>query len=541
MSIYLGLDSSTQSLTAVAIRVDAGRREVVFERSLKFDEALPEYGTRHGVLPGRDPLVAVSPPAMWADALDRMLGILASERPFDVADIAAIAGSGQQHGSVYVNADAAPRWGALDPARPLAAQLDGTFSRAVSPIWMDASTAAQCAQITAAMGGAATLAKVTGSRAFERFTGPQIRKFLQEDPEGFARTSRVHLVSSFMASLLAGRHAPIDPGDGAGMNLMDLASSSWSGAAAQATGAGVLERLPAIAPSWTVVGPLSGYWQARYGLPAAKVVAWSGDNPCSLVGTGLVRAGRVAVSLGTSDTLFGYMPEPLVDASGTGHVFGAPIGGFMGITVFRNGSLARERVKDELGLDWAGFSAALRATRPGNGGAVMLPWFETEITPPVLTPGVRTYGLPEGDASARVRAVVEGQVVAMARHSKWMGVTIDTIYATGGASANRDLLQVIADVFGADVYQFQVGNSAGLGAALRAYHADVVDGGREITWDAVIDGFAAPVVESRVSPRAELGPLYAALASVHEACEAHAVRGGADPASRLEEFRQQFA
>jgi hypothetical protein len=171
-------------------------------------------------------------------------------------------------------------------------------------------------------------------------------------------------------------------------------------------------------------------------------------------------------------------------------VFGAPIGGFMGITVFRNGSLARERVRDELGLDWRGFSAALRASRPGNGGAIMLPWFESEITPAVLTPGVRTFGVPAGDGPARVRAVVEGQMIAMARHSKWMGVTVDTIHATGGASANRDLLQVMADVFGAEVFQFEVGNSASLGAALRAFHADGADQGHAVPWEDVVRGFA---------------------------------------------------
>ena len=49
-----------------------------------------------------------------------------------------------------------------------------------------------------------------------------------------------------------------------------------------------------------------------------------------------------------------------------------------------------------------------------------------------------------------------------------MRVEVDTIHATGGASANREILQVMADVFDADVYQFEVGNSACLGAALRA-------------------------------------------------------------------------
>ena len=62
--------------------------------------------------------------------------------------------------------------------------------------------------------------------------------------------------------------------------------------------------------------------------------------------------------------------------------------------------------------------------------------------------------------------------MALALHSRWMGVKVTTIHATGGAAANRDILQVMADVFGADVYQFEVGNSACLGAALRAFQAD---------------------------------------------------------------------
>ena len=103
-----------------------------------------------------------------------------------------------------------------------------------------------------------------------------------------------------------------------------------------------------VRPAWTIAGTLSPYWQQRHGFPPARVVAWSGDNPCSLIGTGLVREGRVAVSLGTSDVIFGLMEEPRVDSTGTGHVFGAPTGAFMGLTVFKNGSLARERVRDAL-------------------------------------------------------------------------------------------------------------------------------------------------------------------------------------------------
>ena len=41
MPLYLGLDSSTQSLSAIVVEVDAGVRRVVFEDSLAFDQDFP--------------------------------------------------------------------------------------------------------------------------------------------------------------------------------------------------------------------------------------------------------------------------------------------------------------------------------------------------------------------------------------------------------------------------------------------------------------------------------------------------------------------
>ena len=57
-TLYLGLDCSTQSLSAVVLEASGGRHRVVLERSLAFDDALPHYGTRHGVLPAADPAIA---------------------------------------------------------------------------------------------------------------------------------------------------------------------------------------------------------------------------------------------------------------------------------------------------------------------------------------------------------------------------------------------------------------------------------------------------------------------------------------------------
>jgi len=214
----------------------------------------------------------------------------------------------------------------------------------------------------------------------------------------------------------------------------------------------------------------------------------------------LVTMGRMAISLGTSDTAFGLIASSVPSDEGVGHIFGAPTGGLMGLTCFQNGSLARERVRDAYGLDWEGFSDALRRTPAGNGRALMLPWFESEITPDIPTAGVHRLGLPSDDAARNVRGVVEAQMMAMANHSRWMDVDVDVIHATGGASTNRDILQIMADVFGAEVYRFAVSNSACLGAALRAWHARARDAGRELEWTEIVRGVAEPIAASRIAP-----------------------------------------
>jgi len=499
VNIYLGLDSSTQSLSAVLIEVEGGRARAVWEHSLNFDACFPEFGTTKGVLPTDDPLVRVSSPLMWVAALDVMMGLVARSG-VDLSRLCAISGSAQQHGSVYLKAD-------------------GTLARDVAPIWMDSSTRDECLEITAALGGDDVLALRTGSRAFERFTGPQIRKFYETEPHAYAQTARIHLVSSYLASHLIGREAPLDPGDASGMNLMDLATQTWWPDAVAATAPGLATRLPRIVPSDSVIGVLAPEWRTRFGLPDVRVVAWTGDNSSSLVGTGLVEGGSRVMSLGTSDTICALMPGPAAGTSGQGHIFGAPTGDFMGITVFKNGSLARERVRDSFGLDWARFSEALRSTPPGNRGRVMFPWFDPEITPDVPVPGVHRVGLDADDMAGNVRAVVEGQMMSMANHSTWMGPDVRVIHATGGASANRDVLRIIADVFDAEVYQFKVGNSACLGAALRAWHADAAASGEPISWADTVRDLASPVPASCVRPDPAAVRIYADLRQRYAATE----------------------
>ena len=488
MPLYAGFDCSTQSLSVVVI--DSDSHSVVYRDSLAFDEPW---------LRSADQSVVHAAPTTWTAALEEVFDRLT--RQIDCRALAALSGSAQQHGSVYCGA------------------TPDVLTRETSPIWMDTSTARECDEIEAALGGPAAVAQLTGSRAFPRFTGPQIRKFAREQPEAYVRTARIHLVSSYLASVLVGSHMAVDHADASGMNLMDIRRRQWSSAAVGATAADLGAKLPDLVPSASVIGTLSTRWQHRFHMPAVAIVAWSGDNPCSLVGTGLLKEGQLAISLGTSDTIFGPMREPRISANGIGHVFVSPFGDYMGITVFRNGSLARERIRNQAGMNWAEFSAALRRTAPGNGGAMMLPWFEPEITPHVPRGSARAFGLDAASPAQVVRAVVEGQVMALARHSEWMGVTPQQIYATGGAAENRDILQVIADVFNADVYQFESTDAAAIGAAIRAFQAHA-----KIPWPEAIERFVAPVGGSRIAPAPAHVEIYRRLRPAYALREAAALQ-----------------
>ena len=507
MALYLGLDCSTQSLTAIVIEIEGDTRRIVFNSSLNFDRDFSEYGTTGGVIRGTEEGEVYAPPAMWADALDRMLARIARKAEIDVENIRAIAGSAQQHGSVYLNRRAADVWRGVDPLQPLAPQLHGMFSRDRSPVWMDATTAVQCREIDAALGGPDRTKALTGSPACERFTGPQIRRFFQQQPDAYHATARVHLVSSFLASLLTGGDAPIDPGDGSGMNLMDLAHNRWSPEALDATAPDLRRRLPPLAQTWELVGRLAPYWQQRYTFPATAVLAWTGDNPSSLIGTGVIHDRVVAVSLGTSDTVLALTKEPAGQSS---HVFRSPTGDFMNLVCFRNGSLARESMRMEYGLDWTAASELLRQS-PGNDGWLMLPWLEIESTPRIAHAGLRRFGFDRADAGRNVRGLIEGQMMAIANHAAAVSARIDRVIATGGAAVNRDILQVMANVFGVDVYRLDVENSAALGAALRAYHADRLAAGEPVSWKTVVSGFTEPQPGHRVAPNPKHVAMYAEL------------------------------
>jgi xylulokinase len=144
----LGLDLSTQSLTFCLF---------------------PE-GTK-GAVSLIEPPSSQYPVKSYLKALDTLLKSLPNP-----SNIKAIGGAAQQHGSIYFSKNAEEVLKNLDPEIPLEEQIENALQISNATTWMDSSSTKQCHEIEVYIGGPHKLAGKTGSRAWERFTGPQIRK-----------------------------------------------------------------------------------------------------------------------------------------------------------------------------------------------------------------------------------------------------------------------------------------------------------------------------------------------------------------------------
>lgn len=83
----------------------------------------------------------------------------------------------------------------LDPTKSMASQITSeAFTIPTSPNWQDSSTTKECREMEEAIGGEEAMARRTGSRAHERFTGPQILKLRRENPEVYEKTETIRWV-----------------------------------------------------------------------------------------------------------------------------------------------------------------------------------------------------------------------------------------------------------------------------------------------------------------------------------------------------------
>ncbi|KAI8337471.1 hypothetical protein BC941DRAFT_334879, partial [Chlamydoabsidia padenii] len=485
MKYYLGLDLSTQQLKCTLIDQT---HTIVFEDAVNFGRDLPHYNTQNGTIShGND--VVTSPTLMWVEAMDMLLNRLA-ETSY-ISNIVAISGAGQQHGSVYWSEQGTQQLQQLDSTRTLKDQLDHAFSIDQSPIWQDSSTSKQCRELEASVGGPEALARLTGSKAYERFTGNQIAKIYQNNKQQYDETKWITLVSSFMATLLLGTLGPMDAAEASGTNMMDIRSHQWIDSLVEKCGGPDLRHKLSLQPvEATPLAPISSYYVKRYGFnPECQVMPFTGDNSATLVSMNL-QLGDCVVSLGTSDTLLVSLKqaEPTTES----HLMAHPTdsSAYMGMLCYKNGSLTRQHFRDIYAQgSWEIFGNLLGQTPLTSRYMGFYYWMQ-EIIP--FAKGIYRFDqgkLLDGDftinnnnnisvAGVNIRCMIESQFLSMrTRLERMMAGNnggLQRILATGGASANHTLLQVLSNVFGVPIYKQKEGsNSASLGGALLAKYGTI--------------------------------------------------------------------
>jgi xylulokinase len=145
-----------------------------------------------------------------------------------------------------------------------------------------------------------------------------------------------------------------------------------------------------------------------------------------------------------------------------------------------------------------------------------------------LNPGIHRFS-SEGRAVARfapeteARAVLEGQFLSMRVHGAHIGLQPASILATGGASNDRGVLRVMADVFGTPVFTGKQANSAAVGAAYRALHGWTCGQQRRFVPFADVVS-AAPPFTLAMEPDQEAHRVYTALLDRYTQLEQQVIR-----------------
>jgi xylulokinase len=214
-----------------------------------------------------------------------------------------------------------------------------------------------------------------------------------------------------------------------------------------------------------------------FGLPATvKVAVGGGDNMMAAIGTGCVVPGRLAMSLGTSGTLFAYSDSPVVDPDGAWAAFCSSTGGWLPLICTMNCTVVTEQVADAFDFSTRFGDGHLRTTPPGADGLVMLPFLNGERTPDLphgkgVLAGLDTTNMTPAHL---YRAAMEGATYSLKYgYDAFVraGMQFDRIVLTGGGSNSAAWRQLVADVFGLPVDVPTQSEGAAFGAALQALWA----------------------------------------------------------------------
>lgn len=496
--LALGLDSSTQSLTAVVVDIDS--RKVVYEKSLDYrsDRRLSKFElTEDYILPPKEPGEATQPVAMYFASLDAIFTDIKNEFTncgLNLTDIAVINTSGQQHGHSLFKKDSQKFFEQLkSPNSPtdknLVDILQDSLSLPFARIWKTSNTAELADKVRKRLGGKEQIIKLTGSNAPWRFSAFGIMKTAQEYPKQYNNTLIIHQISSIIPAILTGNiNIPLDYGNACGTSLMNYIQRQWSPEIIKAAAKDLLsdesalaDKLPQLASGKTLIGTITHYFVQKYGFDSNCAIGiGSGDNPQAKVlvagsmlslGSGFVNMvetdGRTFDLRGFTNAMYDAFDRPLIFGCRT------------------NGALTWDRVRALHGIekkDYQPGEKALINTPAGNNDRMFLWHPNNESFPISASFGPARIGYDQPDFATDYVGIIESILCSMYINSRYFMAPSDTLYVAGGSTSSQEIMKRIAAIWNRNVVPIENGGSA-LGAAVSGAYSLLLSQGQTLDPD----------------------------------------------------------
>ena len=474
-TLLLGIDSGTQSTKALV--VDAQRGKVLGAASAAYD-----------LIPNLPPGAKEQHPREWIAATRKAVTGALKQARASASEVVAIGVSGQQHG--FVPLDKAGE--VIRPAK----------------LWCDTATAAECEEITAALGGAKKTIKTLGNAVLPGFTASKILWLKKHEPKNFAKLATVLLPHDYLNFWLTGERV-MEFGDASGTALLDVRKRKWAKPALEAIDSDLAGKLPRLISSDQPAGKLQDSTAHALGLnPGVLVSAGGGDNMMGAIGTGNTRPGLVTASFGTSGTIYACADKPVVDPQGEIAAFCDSTNRWLPLLCTMNVTVATEMMRQDFGYTHEQFEQKAASVPPGAEGLLLLPYLEGERTPNVpdgtgVMIGINTKTFR---ASNYCRAAMEGVTLGMnygLRRLAELGVKTKQIRATGGGAKSKLWRQIMADVFNAEVVTLKVSEGAAYGAALQALWCWRLQKGDKVKIEDITDEFVTLNTAETATPKKE--------------------------------------
>ena len=390
-------------------------------------------------------------PEDWWQAV--RAGIPELLKGFDASRVRGIGAGGQMHGLVTLD------------------ENDRVIRPAI--LWNDGRTQKQVEYLNGTV-GREKLSEYTANIAFAGFTAPKLLWMRENEPENFARITKIMLPKDYINYRLTGVHCT-DYSDASGMLLLDVKRKRWSPEMLQLCGISE-SRLPRLFESSAPVGTLTPETARELGLPENTVVcAGAGDNAAAAVGCGAVGEGKCNISLGTSGTVFITSSSFRVDPRNALHSFVHADGGYhlMGC-ILSAASCNKWWLDDIIGTkDYAGQEKAVSAEKLGRNRVYFLPYLMGERSPH-NDPAARGafVGMSMDTTRADMtQAMLEGVAFAICdcvEIARAQGIQIESSTICGGGAKSPLWRTIFANVLNITLTVPETEQGPGYGGAMLA-------------------------------------------------------------------------